>query len=422
MGSKGSAPPKVKGCTVRQVIDLKDPDQYERAIPWHDFAWLRANDPVHWTPENNGAGFWALTRHKEIVEVSRQPALFSSAYANGGHRIFNENEVGLTNAGDSNIGTPFISRDPPSHTQYRKFVMPALSPVRIDGIEARIGEKAKSLIDAIPLGEKVDLVQALSAPLPLMTLAELLGVPADMWPSLYGWTNAFVGEDDPEFRKSAEAMEATLGDFFGFVTELYEARRANPTQDIASLLANAEIDGEPVPFGEFAANMVLVLVGGNETTRNSISHTVCTLSRAQDQWDAVRADPAILQQGTTEMIRHASPVMHMRRTVMEDTELGGKLVRKGDKVVMWYISGNRDEAVFENPDQFDLGRKARNHVGFGTGQHVCVGSRLAEMQLRVTFGMLAEKVCRFELIGQPRRFRSNFINGLKNLDVVLHPR
>src|SRR5882757_3758876 len=162
--------------------DLKDPALYEAGVPWETFADLRRNDPVHWNPEGDGAGFWAVTRHADIVEVSRQPMLFSSAHENGGHRIFNENEVGLTGAGESAIGIPFISRDPPIHTRYRKFIMPALSPVRLGDIEARIRARVEALVDAIALNETIDLVPALSAPLPLMTLAELLGVSIDMWP------------------------------------------------------------------------------------------------------------------------------------------------------------------------------------------------------------------------------------------------
>ncbi len=405
--------------TTSAILDLKDPSLYEAGVPWGAFEDLRRNAPVYWNAESDGAGFWSITRHADIVEVSRQPLLFSSAYENGGHRIFNENEVGLTGAGESAIGIPFISRDPPTHTRYRKFVMPALSPVRLGDIEARIRARVETLIADIPLGEAIDLVPTLAAPLPLMTLAELLGVPGDTWVKLYHWTNAFVGEDDPEFRQSPEAMGQTLSEFFAFSQHLFEARRAQPTDDIASLLANAEIDGVPVPFRDFVANLILVLVGGNETTRNSLSHSVIAFSRNPDQWDALRADRSLLKTAAPEMVRHASPVMHMRRTATADTTIGGQAIAKGDKIVLWYISGNRDATVYDQPDRFDIARKGPQHVGFGAGQHVCVGSRLAEMQLRVAFDILADRVSRFDVQAPPRRFRSNFINGLKNLDVIL---
>jgi linalool 8-monooxygenase len=399
--------------------DLKDPDLYVEAVPHDVFAELRREAPVHWNPESDGAGFWALTRYEDIVEVSRQPELFSSANRNGGHRIFNENEVGLTNAGEFGIGVPFISRDPPTHSAYRKVVTPALTPKRLEGIEARISERVAALVEAIPLGETVDIVPLLSAPLPLLTLAELLAVPLDLWEKLYHWTNAFVGEDDPEFRKSPEAMGQTMAEFFAFARELFDRRRAEPGPDIATLLANAEIDGQPIAFPEFVANLILTLVGGNETTRNSLSHTMAAFAAHPEQWDLIRADPALLNTAVREMVRYASPVMHMRRTAMADTTIAGQPIRKGDKVVMWYISGNRDETVFERPQDFDVSRPTVPHIGFGTGQHVCVGWRLAELQLKIAFGQLAPRVKRFEQIGQPRRFRSNFINGLKNLDLTM---
>ncbi|MBY8825614.1 cytochrome P450 [Sphingomonas colocasiae] len=401
--------------------DLKDPDLYQDRAPHDVFARLRRETPVYWNPEVDGSGFWAFTRHADIVEVSRRADLFSSAFENGGHRIFNENEVGLTGAGDSAVGIPFISRDPPIHTRYRKFVMPALAPGRLGDIEQRVEQRVAALFDRIPLGESVDIVPLLSAPLPLLTLAELLGLPSEMWLKLYHWTNAFVGEDDPEFRQSAESMAQTMSAFFAFSKELFDARRAEPGPDIASLLANAEIDGVPVPFNDFVGNLILVLVGGNETTRNSLSHTIHAFSENPDQWDAIRLEPDLLKSAPAEFVRHASPVLHMRRTAMADVEIGGQAIARGDKVVMWYISGNRDEAVFENADRFDVRRRAVQHIGFGSGQHVCVGSRLAEMQLRVAFRLLARHVRRFEVEGKPRRFRSNFINGLKNLDVTLVP-
>jgi linalool 8-monooxygenase len=216
-------------------------------------------------------------------------------------------------------------------------------------------------------------------------------------------------------------MARVMGEFVGWCQDLCEARRAIPTSDIASMLANAVVDGEPMSFGDFLGNMILVLVGGNETTRNSISHTVVSLAAHPDQWARLRATPDAMKTAVREMVRHATPVMHMRRTATADTEIAGQPIREGDKVVLWYASGNRDEAVFPDPDRFDLFRGDIRHIGFGTGQHVCVGSRLAEMQLRIAFQVLAERVRRFELLATPRRFRSNFINGLKDVQVRLDP-
>lgn len=400
-------------------VDLKDPDLYVGGMPYAELAALRAAGPVHWNPESDGAGFWAVLGFDDIVAVSRQADLFSSAYENGGHRIFNENEVGLTGAGESAIGIPFISRDPPTHTQYRKFVMPALSPGRLEGIEARIAERVERLFADVPLDEVVDILPLFTVPLPLLTLAELLGVPAETWHDLHRWTDAFVGEDDPDFRQSPEAMQAILGEFMGFSAALFDERRANPGEDIASLLANTEIHGQPVPLGDFIGNLILALVGGNETTRNSINHSLIAFANNPDQWDAIRTDPGLLPNAVKEMVRYASPVIHMRRTATRDTELGGKEIRKGDKVVVFYPAGNRDPSVFPDPDVFDIARPIRQHLAFGAGTHVCVGSRLAEMQLRLAFATMARHVRCFEIVGEPSRVRSNFINGFKRLEVRL---
>lgn len=407
--------------TVAAAVDLKNPDLYVDRAPHEVFRQLREERPVHWNPESDGSGFWALTRYADIVEVSKRPDLFSSAHENGGHRIFNENEVGLTNAGESAIGIPFISLDPPLHNNYRKFIMPAVSPNRLAGIEERIAARCADLIAKIPLGEAVDVVPLLSAPLPLLTLTELFDLPPETWIQLYHWTNAFVGEDDPDFRQSPEAMAKLMGEFIGFSQALFEERRSQPGQDLATLLATMEVNGRPVDFREFLANFILALVGANETTRNSLSHSIVAFSDNPGEWDRIRTDRDLLKTGVREMVRHASPVMHMRRTAMADTEIGGQAVKRGDKIVMWYIAANRDPAVFADPDRFDVGRGNIQHLGFGAGQHVCVGSRLAEMQLRVAFGLLADKVERFEMASTPRRFRSNFINGLKDCTVRLQP-
>lgn len=400
--------------------DLGDPSLYAQGMPYDLFAELRRKGPVHWNPPaQDRGGFWAVLGFEEILAVSKQSDVFSSARENGGHRIFDENEAGLAGSGDSGIGVPFISRDPPIHTQYRKFVVPALSPGRLAGIETRIAARVEALLAEVPLNEAVDILPRFSVPLPLLTLAELLGVPGDMWCDLHRWTDAFIGEDDPDFRQSPEEMQQVVGEFFGFCQALFESRRAEPTRDLASLLANSEIGGQPVPFPDFVGNLVLALVGGNETTRNTLNHSMIAFARDPAQWQMIRDNPDLLPNAVKEMVRHASAVIHMRRTAMLDIELGGQAIRKGDRVVMFYPAGNRDAAVFADPGRFDVTRQVRQHVAFGAGVHVCVGSRLAEMQLRVAFGELVRHVSRFEIVGCPQRVRSAFINGFKKLEVRL---
>jgi len=404
--------------SVKSGFDFKDPDIWQRGVPHDQIADIRRSTPVYWNEEADGPGFWAVLRFEDIHEVSRNPSVFSSATANGGHRIFNENEVGLTGAGSGELGVPFISMDPPVHQKRRLLLVPRLSSANLKEMTGRIEARARALIDAIPADAPLEWVESVSAPYPLMTLVELLNVAPDDWKKLYHWTNAFIGEDDPDFRASPEDMNARLGEFGAYMSWLFEARRRDPGPDIVSALANAETDGKPASFQQFLADMILVTVGGNETVRNSISNGLLAFADHPDQWRAFCEDPDIRTNAVQEIVRYVSPVLHMRRTATEDTRIGDTKIRKGDKVVLWYVAGNRDETVFEAPDTFDIRRENVRHLGFGTGQHVCIGQRVAELQLRLIFGEMARRFSGFEVAETPLRLRSNFINGLKSLKLV----
>ena len=358
-----------------------------------------------------------MLRHEDIVEVSRRPDIFSSATANGGHRIFNENEVGLTGAGQGAVGIPFISMDPPDHQKYRMRLAPGFSARKLQELSARIQQRARDLLGNISTDRAVDWVEALAAPFPLMTLAELLGVSSSDWQKLYHWTNAFIGEDDPDFRASPEDIADRMAEFGEYVAWLFEVRRREPGDDMISALANAKIDGEPVPIEQFMADMVLVTVGGNETVRNSISNGILAFAEFPDQWALFRQQPELRPNAIREVVRYVSPVLHMRRTATQDTSIGGTRIGRGDKVVLWYVAGNRDEAAFIAPHRFDIRRNGPRHVGFGTGQHVCIGQRLAELQLQILFGEMATRYSSFEIATPPSRLRSNFINGIKSLEL-----
>ena len=358
-----------------------------------------------------------MLRHEDIVEVSRRPDVFSSATANGGHRIFNENEVGLTGAGQGAVGIPFISMDPPDHQKYRMRLAPGFSARKLKELSARIQQRAKDLLGNLAADTAVDWVEALAAPFPLMTLAELLGVPSSDWQKLYHWTNAFIGEDDPDFRASPEDIADRMAEFGEYVAWLFEQRRKEPGDDMISALANAKIDGGPVPFEQFMADMVLVTVGGNETVRNSISNGILAFAEFPDQWSLFCEQPELRPKAIQEVVRYVSPVLHMRRTATQDTSIGGTRIGRGDKVVLWYVAGNRDEAAFTAPHRFDIRRNGPRHVGFGTGQHVCIGQRLAELQLQILFGEMATRYSSFEIATPSSRLRSNFINGIKSLEL-----
>jgi linalool 8-monooxygenase len=408
---------------VTKPIDLKNPDLYQPGMPHDLFAWLRANDPVFWNPEADGPGFWALTRHEDIVRVSTDPETFSSARANGGHRIFNEDD-----AADGSVEVSMISMDPPRHVDYRRMIMGGFTPPRLRDMEAGIRARADGLIDAMIArraaeGGPIDFVSSFSAPYAIQTLAELFGASEADGDKLFEWSNAVVGEDDPECRSSQDYINACIQEMAVYSLGLWQSREEAPGQDLISMLVKAAKEGTEFPVPRYLATFILLVVAGNETTRNSITGGLIALDQNPDQRAALMADPSLLPHAAQEIVRYISPVMHMRRTATCDVQMGGKTIKAGDKVVMWYPSANRDETVFEDPDRFDVSRTAKKaglsgkHVGFGFGQHVCVGQRLAELQLKVAFEQLFARLPNLRPVGEPRRLRSNFINGIKTLAV-----
>jgi linalool 8-monooxygenase len=407
-------------------IDLKDPDLYLAGTPHDTFAWLRANDPVYWNAETDGAGFWAVTRHADVVAVSADPLTFSSARRNGGHRIFNENTMG-----GEGIEASMISMDPPRHVDYRRMVMGGFTPPRLRDMEAGIRRRAVNLIEAMVGRAKaedgpIDFVSGFSAPYAIQTLAELFGVSEDDGDKLFEWSNAVVGEDDPEVRASPEYMASAVQEMAGYSLRIWGERAAAPGPDLISMLVKSAQDGTEMSVPRYLATFILLVVAGNETTRNSISGGLIALNENPEQRERAMAEPAILPHMAQEIVRWVSPVLHMRRTATRDVDLGGRAIRAGDKVVMWYPSANRDDAVFEDPYRFDIGRTAKagggKHVGFGYGEHVCLGQRLAELQLRVAYEELFARLADLKPAGPPRRLRSNFINGIKTLPVTFRAR
>lgn len=394
---------------------LGDPDHFRNGFPHALFTDLRRHTPVVWSEEAEGPGFWSCLKYEDIATSARNPAVFSSARENGGHRIFDERAVGVGAMGaDSPIGCPFISRDPPSHTQQRLPVMNVVNPRRLAAMEARIRSRVCGLLDAAPEGAAFDVVPAVSAPIPIKTLAELLDAPEGSEDKLFEWTNALIGEDDPEMRASPEYMMRALGELMTFAGGLRAQRLDGHGDDLITLISR-ERDGAEVALRDFFANTILVLVGGNETTRNSISGGLVALARHPEQWERLRADPSLVPSAVSEIVRWVSPVMHMRRTVMEDVEIRGVMVPKGSKILFWYPSANRDEEIWPDAFTFDVGRPAQRHLAFGAGQHVCLGSRLAELQIRIFLEEFLERFARVELVGEIGHIRSNFIDGIKSL-------
>ncbi|HXD91431.1 MAG TPA: cytochrome P450 [Candidatus Binataceae bacterium] len=400
------------------TVDLKNPDLYVEGVPHEVFSWLRRNDPVHWNPETDGGGFWSVTRYDDVVTVSKQPEVFSSDRDHGGHRMFDENVVGIAGMGAKATEAPMISMDPPVHNQYRRMVSPGFSPARIRGLEERIRARTRAILDRLDDRRECEFVSEIAAELPVQVLAELLGVPQGDRLKLFEWANSMVAEDDPELRKSPQAAANDLRAMAAYSVALWQDRRAHPGDDLISMLAHSTQDGG-MSMERYLGTFVLLVVAGNETTRNSISGGLIALAEYPDQRRKLIANRDLLPSAAAEIVRWISPVIHMRRTAIVDTELRGKKIRTGDKVILWYPSANRDEAVFTDPFAFDVARAEAAHLGFGIGQHYCLGARLAELQLRVFFDEFLSRYPDAAPIAPPRRMRSNFVAGIKELRVRL---
>ena len=402
------------------LVDLKNPDVFRDGIPHEVFARMRRETPVAWNAEADGRGFWSVTRYDDIVAVSKNPKVFSSAREHGGHRMFDENVVGVAGVGADQTEAPMISMDPPEHNQYRRMVSPGFSPQRVRQLEGRIRERVTAILNRLEGADSCDFVTDIAAELPIQMLAELLGVPQQDRGKLFEWSNALIAEDDLEYRSSPEATAKKIGSMAEYAVELWNQRVENPGDDLISMLVHSRIDGEAMTRERYIGTFILLVAAGNETTRNSIAGGFLALAEHPAEKQRIIEDGSLLGSAASEIVRWVSPVMHMRRTAIEDAEIGGQTIRAGDKVIIWYCSANRDEAIFRDPLRFDAGRTEQPHLGFGIGQHFCLGARLAEMQIRVFYDEFLRRYPKARPNGLLRRIRSNFIVGYKSIPTALH--
>jgi linalool 8-monooxygenase len=402
------------------VIDLRNPDLYVAGVPHEIFTRLRREDPLHWNAESDGPGFWCVTRYDDIVAISKDPARFSSAREHGGHRMFDEQTVGIGGGGVAMTEAPMISMDPPAHVSYRRMVTPGFTPTRMRALEDQIRSRACAILDRLGARSECEFVSEVAAELPIQVLAELLGVPQEDRHMLFAWSNTVIGEDDPELRRGPEEIATSVREMSEYSLKLWQERVVTPGSDLISMLATSRIDGEAMSMERYLGTFILLVVAGNETTRNSISGGLITLADFPAERQRLIDRPELLASGASEIVRYVTPVMHMRRTALCEVEMRGKLIRAGDKIIMWYCSANRDEGVFPDPFRFDVGRVGLPQLGFGIGEHYCLGARLAELQLRIFFGEFLRRFPRAAPCGPIRRMRSNFINGIKEMPVRLH--
>jgi cholest-4-en-3-one 26-monooxygenase len=386
-------------------------DTWEREVPHEMLTTLRREAPVFFHNEPDGPGFWAVTKHADVLAISRDNDTFSSEL--GGTFIDTATDEAL-----SKIRLSILNMDPPKHHRYRRLVSKGFTPRMITQLQDKIRLRAQWIVDEVIDRGECEFVEDIAAALPLQIICEMIGLPEEDWPRMFELSNKLVGFDDPEYQTSEEDGELAAAEIFGYCDKIAGERRVDPRDDIMSALVHAEVDGERLDDIELNLFFVTLVVAGNETTRNLINHSMLALIEHPDQADALRADPALWQTATEEMLRWGTSIHNFRRTTTRDTEVRGHPIAAGDKVVMYYMSANRDEDVFADPFRFDVARTPNEHVTFGGGGvHYCLGANLARAEIRAMMQELVERLRDVELAGPVRRLRSDFVNGIKEMPV-----
>jgi cytochrome P450 len=395
-------------------IDVSNPHLYQDDTWRPYFERLRREDPVHWCENGMYGAFWSITRYRDIMAVDTNQKAFSSDALMGG--------IVLRDLPMDFRRPSFISMDPPKHDEQRKIVAPIVAPMNLANLSGHIRERVGRILDDLPRGETFDWVDRVSVELTTQMLATLFDFPFEERTKLTYWSNVATVNTRAGTEIDSEAKRnEVLDQAVAYFTDLWHQRAKQPPRpDLISMLAHGEATRDlPSRPHEFMGNLLLLIVGGNDTTRNSISGGLLALNQFPDQYRKLRENPALVTSMVPEIIRWQTPVIHMRRTALEDTELAGKTIRRGDKVAMWYLSGNRDEDAIEQADDFIVDRaRARQHLSFGFGIHRCVGNRLAEMQLTILWEeILKRDFPPIEVVGEPTRGYSNVLRSIGSLPV-----
>jgi cholest-4-en-3-one 26-monooxygenase len=400
--------------TLAAEIDLNDVDRFNDGVPHEWFARLRREDPVYWQEERDGPGFWNINKYSDLVSASRQPNLFSSW-------LGATNSFDLTPEDLEQSRLLMLNMDPPQHGKFRRLVSRGFTPKRIDALSGHIRDLAKKIVDDVAERGECDFVDDVAARLPMETICEMIGVPESDRRYIYDLSNKLIGFDDPDFAANRAEGPNAAAEMYVYAETLAEQRRKCPMEDLATALLHAEIDGERLSSAEFDSFFLLLALAGNETTRTVTAQGMRLLIEHPDQRRRILSDMRLLPSAVEEMLRYNPAVIHFRRTASADTELRGKKIREGDKVLMWYPSANRDEEVFADGQRFDVGRTPNEHLAFGIGEHYCLGANLARLQLNTIFHELLTRVPDMEFAGPVKRLRSNFIDGIKEMPVRFTP-
>jgi cholest-4-en-3-one 26-monooxygenase len=398
-------------------LDLVDPERFARGgYPHAVWTRLRAEAPVARFEPPGFHPFWAITKHADIVEISSQPEIFSSAY-------------GITLAPAQQPLVPFGSEmvvmlDPPRHRPVRKLASKRFTPRAVRGHHDDLVRITTEVLDEAATGGDVrecDFVKSVAAPIPIGVMSWILGVPRDDWNLLYRLTNEVIGASDPEFRREGETPEKTSRrarkELHVYLEGLIEKRRSEPGDDLVSELLGAELEGEPVPHGLLLQNAELFVEAGNETTRNAISGGLLAFCEHRDQWQRLEANPDLLPSAVDEILRWVTPITHFTRVATRDYELRGQKLRAGEQLALYFASANRDEEVFEDPFAFRIDRKPNRHMAFGVGEHFCLGAHIARLELETVFRQLILRLQEFELAGPVERLSSVVNGGIKHLPI-----
>jgi len=398
-------------------MHLIDPEIWRKGAYWELFRRMRDDEPLHWTEDSFAGGYWSVTRYEDVMKIDIDHKRFSSSWEHGGIVLGEPIE-------DFELPM-FIAMDEPKHSEQRKTVQPAVAPNMLKEFEPMIRARTKEILDAVPVGEPFDWVDTVSIELTTMMLATLFDFPFEDRRKLTRWSDVSTNRENPDICPGGEEQwREELMECLTTFMALFQKKQQEPLRnDLISLLAHGEKTKDMTPM-ELLGNVILLIVGGNDTTRNSMTASVYGLNKFPEEYAKLKADPSLIPNMVSEVIRWQTPLAFMRRTALEDVEMHGKTIKKGDQIAMWYVSGNRDERFWdEDPNKLIIDRaQARNHLSFGFGIHRCVGNRLGELQLRILWEEIMERFSHIEVLDEPSLTSGAFVKGYTWMPVICHPK
>ncbi len=397
-------------------LNLADPDAFAGGIPHDWFTQQRREQPVYWQEDPaTGVGFWVVTRYDDLQYISKHPELFSSEAKTALYNEMPEEEIELQRF-------MLLNMDPPRHLKYRRIVNKAFVPKVVEAKLAHIENMAKAIVDKVAAKGRCEFVSEVAAELPLQVICELMGVAQEDRHMIFHNTNVMIGADDPELSTTPEEGQQAAIEIYSYGYKILENHRQHPGDNLIDMLVTGTVDGENLSDDEFSQFFLLLLVAGNETTRTVTANGMRLLIEHPEQLQKLVDDPSLIPNAVEEFLRYEPAVMQFRRTAMADVELGGQTIKQGDKVLMYYVSANRDEAHFEEPQRFDITRdNAKEHRAFGIGEHFCLGSHLARLELNVMFQEIIPRLRNPRFEEDPRMMRSNFLNSMKEMRICFDP-